>query len=209
MGINFITLRRRSKNIIAEMRKEPVSAWRRIELHSISRLYRNPKILDREITLAGYEGSIRQLTITDLGHEEPTLLITNQLTTSAAKLIDRYAHRMVIENSIQDGVDFFHMDALSSAVAMKVNCDVILTLMGSALYRLLGVKVGDGYQTSKSKHIFRDLINATGEVTIGKNDITVQLQKRAHNPHLIAAGFTNTDIQIPWLGNKHLHIKLG
>jgi transposase len=209
MGINFITLRRRSKNIIAEMRKEPVSAWRRIELHSISRLYRNPKILDREITLAGYEGSIRQLTITDLGHEEPTLLITNQLTTSAVKLIDRYAHRMVIENSIQDGVDFFHMDALSSAVAMKVNCDVILTLMGSALYRLLGVKVGDGYQTSKSKHIFRDLINATGEVTIGKNDITVQLQKRAHNPHLIAAGFTNTDIQIPWLGNKHLHIKLG
>ena len=209
MGINFITLRRRSKNIIAEMRKEPVSAWRRIELHSISRLYRNPKILDREITLAGYEGSIRQLTITDLGHEEPTLLITNQLTTSAVKLIDRYAHRMVIENSIQDGVDFFHMDALSSAVAMKVNCDVILTLMGSALYRLLGVKVGDGYQTSKSKHIFRDLINATGEVTIGKNDITVQLQKRAHNPHLIAAGFTNTDIKIPWLGNKHLHIKLG
>ena len=209
IGINFITLRRRSKNIIAEMRKEPVSAWRRIELHSISRLYRNPKILDREITLAGYEGSIRQLTITDLGHEEPTLLITNQLTTSAVKLIDRYAHRMVIENSIQDGVDFFHMDALSSAVAMKVNCDVILTLMGSALYRLLGVKVGDGYQTSKSKHIFRDLINATGEVTIGKNDITVQLQKRAHNPHLIAAGFTNTDIKIPWLGNKHLHIKLG
>ena len=209
MGINFITLRRRSKKLIDEMRKEPVSAWRRIELHSISRLYRNPKILDRETTLAGYEGSIRQLTITDLGHEEPTLLITNQLTTSAVKLIDRYAHRMVIENSIQDGVDFFHMDALSSAVAMKVNCDVILTLMGSALYRLLGVKVGDGYQTSKSKHIFRDLINATGEVTIGKNDITVQLQKRAHNPHLIAAGFTNTDIQIPWLGNKHLHIKLG
>ncbi len=209
MGINFITLRRRSKKLIEEMRNEPVSAWRRIELNSISRLYRNPKILDREIVLGGYDGSIRQLTITDLGHEEPTLLITNQLATSAVKLIDRYAHRMVIENGIQDNVDFFHMDALSSAVAMKVNCDVILTLMGSALYRLLGVKVGEGYQTSKSKHIFRDLINATGEITIGKNDITVQLQKRAHNPHLIAAGFTKTDIQIPWLANKRLHIKLG
>jgi len=36
---------------------------------------------------------------------------------------------MLIENGIQDGVDFFHMDALSSAVAMKVNCDVQLTLM--------------------------------------------------------------------------------
>jgi hypothetical protein len=30
------------------------------------------------------------------------------------------------------------MDALSSAVAMKVNCDVQLTLLASSLYRLLG-----------------------------------------------------------------------
>src|SRR5205814_2843040 len=42
-----------------------------------------------------------------------------------------YARRMIIENSIQDGVDFFHMDALSSAVPMKVDCDLQLTLMRS------------------------------------------------------------------------------
>ena len=65
---------------------------------------------------------MRQLTILDLGHEEPPLLITNQRTRSAAKLIGRYAQRMLIENNIADGIDFFHMDALSSAVAMKVNC---------------------------------------------------------------------------------------
>ena len=91
-----------------------------------------------------YQGAIRQITITDLGHEEPTLLLTNQLKASPAKLIGRYARRMVIENNIQDGVDFFHMDALSSAVAMKVNCDVLLTVMASSLYRLLGAKVGAG-----------------------------------------------------------------
>jgi hypothetical protein len=60
----------------------------------------------------------------DLGHEEPTILLTNQLTKPAAKLLGRYAQRMIIENSIADGIDFFHMDALSSAVAMKVNCDL-------------------------------------------------------------------------------------
>ena len=43
-------------------------------------------------------------------------------------LVDSYARRMLIETSISDGVDFFHMDALSSAVAMKVNCDLQLTL---------------------------------------------------------------------------------
>jgi len=41
---------------------------------------------------------------------------------------------MLIENQIADGIDFFHMDALSSAVAMKVNCDLQLTLMASSLY---------------------------------------------------------------------------
>jgi len=79
---------------------------------------------------------------------------------SPATLIGRYARRMIIENSIQDGIDFFHMDALSSAVAMKVNCDVHLTLMASSLYRLLGTQVGNGYETAKSSHIFRDLVNA-------------------------------------------------
>ena len=36
------------------------------------------------------------------------------------------------------------IDALSSAVAMKVNCDVQLTLIASTLYRLLGTLVGNG-----------------------------------------------------------------
>ncbi len=68
------------------------------------------------------------LTIMDFGHEDPTLLLTNQLTRSAAKLVGRYAKRMIIENAIADGIDFFHMDALSSAMAMKVDCDLQLTL---------------------------------------------------------------------------------
>ncbi len=137
MGIHFITLRRRAQKLLAEIARTPLSAWRRIEMENVSRAYRTPRVLDRRITLNDYEGPLRQLTITDLGHEEPTLLLTNQLTRSAPHLIRRYAQRMVIENSIEDGIDFFHMDALSSAVAMKVNCDLQLTLMASSLYRLL------------------------------------------------------------------------
>ena len=209
MGIAFITRRRRSRQLLADIQDTPVSAWRRIELEAVSRAYRTPKILDSKITLTDYQGSIRQLTITDLGHEEPTLLLTNQLKASPSKLIGRYAQRMVIENGIQDGVDFFHMDALSSVVAMKVNCDVVLTVMASSLYRLLGSQVAEGYETAKSKHIFRDLINATAQVVITESDISIRLQKRAHNPLLIAAGFHNTAISIPWLAHKRLQIGLG
>jgi hypothetical protein len=32
--------------------------------------------LDQRITLKDYDGELRQLVITDLGHEEPTLLLT-------------------------------------------------------------------------------------------------------------------------------------
>ena len=101
------------------------------------------------IQLRDYEVPIRQLAIRDLGHDKPTLLLTNQLRRSATKLIDRYAQRMLIENGIADGIDFFHMDALSSAVAMKVNCDLQLTLMASSLYRLLGTELGKEYTNAK------------------------------------------------------------
>ncbi|MFQ5927973.1 MAG: hypothetical protein ACE5MH_11130, partial [Terriglobia bacterium] len=61
MGIAFITLRRRSRKMLRQIHQEPLSAWRRIELPSVSRTYRSPRILDRHITLTGYQGPIRQL----------------------------------------------------------------------------------------------------------------------------------------------------
>ena len=209
LEIDFITLRRRSVNLLREIALEPKSAWRRIELEGVARAYRTPRILDRKTTLDGYQGPIRQLTITDLGHEEPTLLLTNQLRRSPAKLIGRYAQRMVIENNIADGIDFFHMDALSSAVAMKVDCDLQLTLMASSLYRLLAANIGNGYETAKSRHIFRDFIDATAAVTIGAQHVQVKFQKRAHNPYLIGAGFAERETVIPWLGQKMLRLVFG
>ena len=161
------------------------------------------------MTLTDYDGPIRQIAILDLGHEEPTLLLTNQLRRSAAKLIGRYARRMLIENNIEDGVSFFHMDALSSAVALKVNCDLQLTLMASSLYRYLGQRIGNGYEVAKSRHVFQDFIDATAAIEIGARDMWVHFQKRAHNPLLIAAGFGQMDASIPWLGNKRLHFVFG
>ncbi len=209
MGIPFITLRRRSQKLLAEIGRTPPSAWRRVELESVSRIYRTPRVLDRQIALKGYEGPIRQLTITDLGHEQPTLLLTNQLTRSARQLIDRYARRMLIENQIAAGIDFFHMDALSSAVALKVNCDLQLTLMASSLYRLLAARIGHGYEIAESRRLFRDLINASATITVEEKAIVVRFQRRAHNPLLIAAGFDRTNVVIPWLGRKRLRLVLG
>ncbi|MBI3264111.1 MAG: hypothetical protein HYZ58_13320 [Acidobacteria bacterium] len=208
-GIQFMTLRRRSRQLVDAIYRGPASAWRRIELDSVTRLYKTPRILDQRIRLPHYKGEIRQLAILDLGHEDPTLLLTNHLRRSPATLIARYAQRMVIENHIAEGINFFHMDALSSAVAMKVNCDLPLTLMASSLYRLLGTKVGNGYAEAKADHIFRDLVDATATVTITESEIVVRFQKRAHNPLLLAAGFDRGSTPVPWLGGKSLRLIFG
>ena len=209
LGIQFMTLRRRSRQLVEAIYQAPASAWRRIELAAVSRIYKTPRILDQRITLPHYHGELRQLAILDLGHEEPTLLLTNQLHRSPATLIGRYAQRMVIENNIAEGINFFHMDALSSAVAMKVNCDLQLTVMASSLYRLLGTKVGNGYTEAKADHIFRDLVDATASVTLTDTELIVRFQKRAHNPLLLAAGFERAAIPIPWIGGKKLRLTFG
>jgi len=208
-GIEFITIRRRSQKMLTALTHMPASAWRRVELQNVSRAYRRPRVLDETIHLKDYDGPMRQLTVADLGHEAPTVLLTNQMRRAPATLIERYAQRMVIENSIADGIDFFHMDALSSAVAMKITCDLQLTLMASSLYRLLGAQIGRGYEEAKGRHIFRDFIDAVGLLTLTDDAVIVRYQKRAHNPLLMAAGFANTNVPVPWLGGKRLQLVFG
>ena len=209
MGIRFITLRRRSAVLIEQARSLPADAWRRVRLDNVTRAYRTPRVLDQKISLKGYRGQLRQLTIRDLGHDQPTLLITNHMRRSAARLIERYARRMLIENRIADGIDFFHMDALSSAVPMKVNCDLQLTLMASSLYRLFAARIANGYASATSRHIFRDFIDAGADIEITPDLIHIHFQKRAHNPLLLAARFHKTDSQIPWLEDKPLRFTFG
>ena len=207
--IRFITLRRRSAQMLDQINATPRSAWRRIELENVTREYRTPRIIDKRIELKGYDAPIRQIAIADLGHEQPTFLLTNQLNRSAATLVGRYAHRMLIENGIADGIDFFHMDALSSAVALKINIDLQLTLMASSLYRLLGIQLGHGYEKAKSRHIFRDFIEASALVTVTRSSVDVRFQKRAHNPFLFKAGFDRVDQPIAWWRRKRLRFTLG
>jgi len=82
MGIAFITLRRRSQKLLEEIFSHPPSAWRRIELTGLSRVYRTPRILDGRVTLPRYQGPLRQVDRLGPRHEEPTLLLTNQLRLS-------------------------------------------------------------------------------------------------------------------------------
>jgi len=182
-GIRFLTLRRRSRKMLAEIYARPASAWRRVTLKALTRTYRHPRVLDERITLKEYgDQELRQLSVIDLGHEEPTLILTNDFRSKPAGLITRYARRMLIENGIAEAIQFFHIDALSSMVGLKVDFDLQITLMGSSLYRLLAQRLAEEYRRATAKKIFNSLLDVGGLVEIDPKQITVTLDKRGICP---------------------------
>src|ERR1700758_4172152 len=116
-GIIFITLRRRSPALLKEIADLPASAWRTVNLDVPQRKYRTPRVYEQKA--CPRQRTFRQFFIKDLGHDEPTILLTNDRRSTPAQLIVRYAKRMLIENALSDAVRFFHIDALSSSVGFK------------------------------------------------------------------------------------------
>jgi len=205
LNITFMTLRRRSPGLLRQVVNTPRSAWRTVHLDVAHRQYQDPRVFEQQVNLKGYQGQVRQMFITDLGHEEPTILLTNDLESAASKRITRYAQRMLIENHLADAVDFFHLDALSSAVALKVDFDVVLTEIATGLYRLMARQLS-GYESAKARQIYRHFLDTPAQIEIGEQRVEVQLPKRAHNPLLIAADVGKKEIAIPWWDNFKLAI---
>ena len=203
LGITFITLRRRSPKLLAQIEGLAPSAWRRVRLDVPARKHNSPRVFEQPVQLAG--ASLRQLFILDLGHEEPTILLSNDRHTTQAKLITRYAQRMLIENALSDAVRFFHMDALSSAVGMKVDFDMALLVIASGLYRLLARRMR-GYADAQARHIFRDLIDTPADVTVSKREVHVRFHRRAHLPIIIASGILDSPVNVPWWDNYTLQM---
>jgi hypothetical protein len=195
MNIPFITLRRRSPKLLKEIVLLPRSAWRTIELEVPTRKYRTPRVYEQSITLAGRP--LRQMFVQDLGHEEPTILLTNQRHTPAKALLTRYAQRMLIENALSDAVRFFHIDALSSSVGLKVDFDMALLVLASGLYRLIAQRMR-GYADAQARQIFRDLIDMPANVTVREKEIEVSFHRRAHLPILLASDLMEKPIAVPW-----------
>jgi transposase len=202
-GITFLTLRRRSPSLLAEAAALPASAWRTVTLEVPHRRYRNPQVYEQKVRPR--QRSYRQFFITDLGHDEPTILLTNDASSTAKTLITRYAKRMLIENALADAVRFFHIDALSSAVGFKVDFDMALLVYASGLYRLMARRMR-GYNDAQARQIFRDLIDMPADVAITENEITVRFHRRAHLPIVLASGLFNKPVAVPWWNGRSLRL---
>ena len=203
MGIPFITLRRRSPKLLKEIVLLPPSAWRTIELDVPTRKYRTPRFYQQDVTLAGRK--FRQLFVQDLGHEDPTILLTNQTHATFKALLTRYAQRMLIENALSDAVRFFHIDALSSVVGLKVDFDMALLVVASGLYRRIAERMR-GYSQAQARQIFRDLIDMPADVTVTAKEVCVSFHRRAHLPIVLASGLMDKPVSVPWWNGASLRL---
>jgi len=200
-GITFMTLRRRSPKLIAEINQLAASAWHRVTLPVPHRKFQTPRVFEQKVRLLRRD--YRQLFIKDLGHDQPTILLTNDPKSTAPQLITRYAKRMLIENALADAVRFFHIDALSSSVGLKVDFDMALLVLASGLYRLIGRRMR-GYHDAQARQIFRDLIDMPADVAVTETEVTVRFHRRAHLPIILDSGLLKTSTWVPWWNDRIL-----
>jgi transposase len=194
-GITFITLRRRSPALLKEIANLPASAWRTVNLDVPHRKYKTPRVYEQKARPR--ERTFRQFFIKDLGHDEPTIALTNDKRATAGQVITRYARRMLIENALSDAVHFFHIDALSSSVGMKVDFDMALLVLASCLYRLMANRMR-GYHDAQARQIFRDLIDMSADVVVTEREVTVRFHRRAHLPVVLDSELFKTSTPVPW-----------
>jgi hypothetical protein len=205
--IGFITIRRRGSGMLTRVERLSSDCWEHCQIIQAKGKRRLVQYVDETARLDDYDGSVRQLIVTGLGHESPTFFLTNDLPEpqTAREVIQTYASRNHIENHLGEQITFFHLDCLCSDVRLNVEFDLTLTVLADLLYRRLAEQL-KGFARAGPSRLFRKFIDTQGFIEITSKEITVRLNKRAHNPLLKEAGLTKPTRPVPWLGHRSLRI---
>jgi hypothetical protein len=202
-GVKFLTLRMRSPALVRYINGLPPAAFTTITLDRPGRFSR-PKVHQSTVTLTSYPGTVRQLVVTGLGRQAPTVIISNDHDSKTKALIERYARRMTIEQRLAEIIRAFHSDALSSTVNLNVDLDVVLAVLAQALLAALRARL-PGYHAATPDTLQRRFLETPGQIITTDQHITVRLERRAYAPVLRQADLPPTTI--PWWGNRTLRFE--
>lgn len=206
-NISFVTIRRRGSSILRRLAALPASRWQPAVIDIPKRRHQHIRYVDERVTLQDYEGEARQIAVTGLGRQQPTLFLTNNFEESPRELVMNYARRNGVEDALGSSVNFFHLDCLSSEVRLNVDLDTVLTVLANGCYRWLASQL-HGFDQSQPKGLYRKFVETSGvvEIEAGRR-IIVTFDRRSHNPILCEAQLDNDDIKIPWLANHRLEFR--
>jgi transposase len=205
-GVKFLTLRMRSPALVKYISSLTSKDFTTISLdrpgpHNRPRVHEDPAV-----KLTSYPGTVRQLVVTGLGREAPTVIISNDHDTKTRALVEQYARRMTIEQRLAEIIRAFCADALSSTVNLNVDLDIMLAVLAHALLAALRARL-PGYAAATPDTLQRRFLGTRGEIITRGDVITVRLSRRTYSPVLRQADLPPAT-KVPWWGNRTLRYEL-
>ena len=204
-GIKFITLRRRSQNLVKNALNIPKDEWQKVRLPILKRKHSNVSVYENEITLKACKNKFRQIIVKDHGRENPTFIITNNRELSLQTILEVYAKRWHIENKLAELVSFFNLNALSSPLMIRIHFDILWTMIADTLYHLFSKDLRR-FEKSLAPTIFKKFINMPGRVVYDGKRFYVKIRKRSYTPILKGVEKLSRPIKVPWLNNSTIEI---
>ena len=203
--IKFLTIRRRGEKLMEKIAENKNYKTIRVEAAGLKK--RTLKVRDEQITLPGYkdannrEKQVRQVIITGHGKIKPALILTNDFDLPVEKVVRKYARRWLVEKGISEQIDFFHLNRVSSSMVIKVDFDLVMTILTHNIYRLFASFL-DRYANFSNERIFEKFIVNNGNVNIRRNEILVELKKKRDLPLILEMIKEFEEQTYPWIGNK-------
>jgi hypothetical protein len=114
---------------------------------------------------------------------------------------------MTIEQRLAEIIRAFCADALSSAVNLNVDLDVVLCVLAQALLAAFRARLGGPYNSVTPDVLQRRFLDTPGTIVCDADKITVRLDRRAYSPVLRQADLP-AETAVPWWGDRRLHIKI-
>jgi transposase-like protein len=205
-GVKFATLRMRSPGLMNYINGLTSKDYKTVALDRPGRHSRPKAAESSAVKLTSYPGTVRQLVVTGLGRDAPTVIITNDHGITAKALIRQYARRMTIEQRLAEIIQAFCADALSSTVNLNVDLDVVLCVLAQALLAAFRTRLGGGYAAATPDTLQRRFLDSSGTIISDGDTITIRIDRRAYSPVLRQATLP-ADTTVPWWHGRRLHFE--
>jgi hypothetical protein len=206
--IKFITIRRRGSRIMEQIEK--ITTWKTIRVEQSGLKKRTLKVCEQHVALPGYTDSktgdvktIRQIVITGNGKIKPAVMLTNDFDLPLEAIVRKYSRRWLVEKGIAQQIDFFHLNRVSSSMVIKVDFDLVMSILAHNLYRLLALSL-DRYHHFADERIYEKFVANCGEIEIQEAQIRIDLKKKRELPLLLDFFKESQTTKYAWLNKKNL-----
>ena len=95
---------------------------------------------------------------TDNDKIKPAVMLTNDFELPLESVVRKYARRWLVEKGIAQQIDFFHLNRLSSSMVIKVDFDLVMSILAHNIYRLLAMSL-DRYQQLSDERTFEKFVD--------------------------------------------------